>query len=169
LWLVPAKPAPSAEKLLAALAQQVGLSLRQLKEAIEAGTMRGMLFDDRAGMPPLPLPPKRNDAKYKALKGQVITVSEAAEEFDVPRQNFIKWVQKGYIKILAPGGPNLAMELDKADVVFCADVYHWRKEIGLSTGAPLLNDNGEAYQLRFLDVARYRRMKQRNSQDKDND
>lgn len=119
-----------------------------------------MLFDERASYSPLPQPPKRGDSKYAALTGQVITISEAAAEFEIPRKNFMNWVQKGYIKVLAPGTPGVAMDLDKADVSFCADVYHWRKGLGFSSGAPLLDELGEAYQLRWLDVARYRRTKQ---------
>lgn len=119
-----------------------------------------MLSDERAGYTTLPQPPKRGAVKYAPLKGQAITINEAADEFGVPRINFYNWAKKGYIKVLAPGKPSMAMELDKADVVFCADVYHWRKEVGLSSGAPLLDENGEAYQLRWLDVARYRRTKQ---------
>lgn len=118
-----------------------------------------MLSDERASYSTLPQPPKRGDAKYVALRGQVITISEAAEEFDVPRQSIATWVRNAYIEIVTAGhrGIGGSAKLDKSDTAFCSDVYHWRKKIGFGPGAPLLDENGEAYQLRWLDVARYRR------------
>lgn len=97
--------------------------------------------------------------KYACLIGQPITVSDAADKYDVPRRNIIEWARKDYIPILKEGGRGSRMELDEAEVAYCAGIYLRRKNTGVGFRAPLLDENGLEYQLKHPGLSRYRRRK----------
>jgi hypothetical protein len=46
------------------------------------------------------------------------------------------------------------MELDEAEVAYCAEIYHARNGI---SGVPLLDEDGLAYQLKHPELSEYRR------------
>lgn len=95
------------------------------------------------------------DPKLRALKGQPITVTEAAERYKVPRGSIQEWKERGFIAVIQPG---YQMTLDEADVAYCVGVYRQRKASGLGfRGVPLLDEHGAPYQLKQPKVARYRR------------
>ncbi len=95
---------------------------------------------------------KRDD--FKHLKGQGITVSEAARKYDVNRSTILKWTKQQYIAILKPG---YRMELDEADVAYCATIHAIRRKTGVRFGAPLLDETGMPYLLKHPALSRYRR------------
>ncbi len=95
---------------------------------------------------------KRED--FKHLKGQGITVSEAARKYDVNRSTILKWTKQQYIAILKPG---YRMELDEADVAYCATIHAIRRKTGVRFGAPLLDETGMPYLLKHPALSRYRR------------
>lgn len=95
--------------------------------------------------------------KYTALVGQPITVSEAAQKYDIHRRTIFKWIDKGYIAIVQE---EPVKQVDEAEVKYCVDIYRQRKSEGFGIyGAPLLDKNGLPYQLKRPDVAEYRRRK----------
>lgn len=95
--------------------------------------------------------------KYPALIGRPITVSEAAEKYDVPDRTVLNWEKKGYLTVIKPG---YGMELDEADVAYCAGIYHKKKAAGVGyRGSPLLDEEGLEYQVKHESLSRYRRRK----------
>ncbi len=95
---------------------------------------------------------------FAHLEGRPITVSEAAEKYGVPVSTIHRWVQQGYIKAIAnPEGRGRKKILDEASVAFCAEIYKVRKTFRVV--APLLDDQGNPYLLKYPDLARLRRAK----------
>lgn len=94
--------------------------------------------------------------KFAHLRGQMITATEASEKYGLPRANILTWKLRGYISVLKPG---YRMELDEADIAYCAFVYHRKKEeySGKVVGANLFDDEGNPYQVKYPDLARQRR------------
>ncbi len=100
---------------------------------------------------------KRDD--YEHLRGRPITVSEAAEKYDLVRQTIIRWANQTYIGALqeSTGLGGTRMELDEADVAYCATIYRIRREAGIRTGFPLLDESGKPGLLKHPNLSRYRR------------
>jgi len=96
--------------------------------------------------------------KYSALIGNPITVTEAADKYDVHRDTIIEWKKNKYISVLKPG---YRMELDEADTAYCAGLYHERKKNGIGFGTPLLDNDGLPYQLKHPRLSKYRLKKQK--------
>ena len=76
---------------------------------------------------------KRKD--FEHLRGQAITVTEAAEKYEIHRDTILEWTKR-YINILKSG---YRMELNEADVAYCVEIHRIRKQIGIRFGAPLLD------------------------------
>lgn len=94
--------------------------------------------------------------KYACLIGQPITVSDAADKYNIHRRTILKWKDNGYITVLETG---YQMKLDEADIAYCAKIYHERQKKGVGYGAPLLDENGLEYQLKRPGLSHYRRRK----------
>ena len=92
-------------------------------------------------------------AKFAHLRGQPISVTEAANDYDLHRDTVLEWVKKGYITPLKEGGRGSRKELDEAEVAYCAGVYHKR---GGGRGVRLFDKNGNPYQLKYPQLAEYR-------------
>jgi hypothetical protein len=95
---------------------------------------------------------------FTELRGQSITVTEGAEKYDLHRNTILEWVKKEYMIPIKQGGRGSRMELDEAELAYCAQIYHDREGI---SGVPLLDENGLPYQLKHPDLSRYRRRKRR--------
>lgn len=95
--------------------------------------------------------------KYPALIGQGITLSEAADRYGVPRGTIQGWQYKDYISVVEDSYP---VKLNEAEIAYCADIYKARKASGVGFyGAPLLDANGLAYELKHEWLAEYRKRK----------
>ena len=92
------------------------------------------------------------EEKYGHLQGRSITVTEAAEKYDVVRNTLLNWVKYGHIAVLKPG---YRMELNEAEVAYCAEVYRKRTRSGFTTR--IFDEDGLPYQLKHPDLAEYRR------------
>lgn len=93
--------------------------------------------------------------RFGHLIGQPITLTEAAEKYDIPRATIESWIYRNrYIQII---GESYPMEVNEADIAYCADIYKNRRTKG--SKAPLLDENGLPYELKRPDVAEYRRKK----------
>jgi hypothetical protein len=93
---------------------------------------------------------------YLHLKGNPITITEAAKKYELPRSTIEKWLERQYIEIVDPD--SYPMKVDEADVSYCVDVYRQRKALGITGGVPLLDEEGLPYQLKHPDLSKRRRM-----------
>ena len=94
--------------------------------------------------------------KYLHLKGNPITITKAAEKYELPRSTIEKWLERKYIEVIDPD--SYPMRVDEADVSYCVDVYRERKALGITGGVPLLDENGLPYQLKHPDLSKRRRI-----------
>ena len=63
-------------------------------------------------------------AQFAHLEGAPIRMIEAAERYQIPNPNLVRWAQAGHIRILERG-PKLLV-LDEADVAVAAEMYRRR-------------------------------------------
>jgi hypothetical protein len=97
--------------------------------------------------------------RYEHLLGKTITVTEAAEKYQVPRSTLQSWIYRsGYIQINQDSYPQTVNE---AEVAYCVDIYRQRRAQG--SKAPLLDDDGSPYELKHPDLFRYRQNKKQTS------
>lgn len=95
---------------------------------------------------------------FAHLEEVPITVSEAAQKYQVPRHAIYRWIRRGYIRVLqeVSGGRGKALKIiNEADVAICSAVYKIRKHY--NSLAPLLNSDGEPYLLKYPELSKKRR------------
>ena len=151
-----------------------GYSVEYLQYRTEMGTILAGMMDNElmvavtqdnrlVEIAPAPAPEPEGDdinarlrqirrEDFAHLEGQPITVSEAETRYNVQRRTLINWKTRGYIKVLKDG---YRMELNEADVAFCAAIYHVRRPYG--SRAPLLDEDGNPYLIKYPDLAHRRR------------
>lgn len=95
--------------------------------------------------------------KYPNLVGQGITLTEAAEKYDVPRTTIENWVYRNeYVGRV--GDLAYPQTFNEAEIAYCAEIYNQRKQAGIGFyGAPLLDDDGLPYQMRHPERAQKRK------------
>lgn len=64
--------------------------------------------------------------QFLPLRGTSIGIREASREYNIPQPTISRWVRAGYIAVIGTG-PRRQKLLDKADVAFCAYIYHNRE------------------------------------------
>lgn len=97
-------------------------------------------------------------ARFAALRGVGITISDAAEKYGVPRKAVEGWIYRsGYVHFVDRASwPKL---VDEAEIALCAEIYHERQETGL-TGVPFFDDDGAIIdELKRPELSAYRRRK----------
>lgn len=104
--------------------------------------------------------PTKEDLLDKSLIGQSITVTEAATKYNVNRDTILTWKKRGIVSVLKDG---YRLEIDEADVAYCATIFHERKQNGIGFRAPLLTNDGLPYELKHVKLAQYRRKKRLNT------
>jgi hypothetical protein len=106
-------------------------------------------------------PPKTKEQiiteEFAHLRGQWITVTEAVQKYNLHPRTISEWVRKGYVVPLKYEGRGSRMELDAAEVAYCAKIY---SEQGGKRGVRLFDEYGNPYQLKRPQLAEYRRRKQ---------
>ncbi len=139
-------------------AQRLGLSEKALTQLIEAGKIQAaqtpsgellVVVDNNS-------PQTKEDIinkKYRDLKNHWVSVSEASDKYGVLGRTIREWITRGYIKV---DNSTYPLQVNEADVAYCADVYHSRQGI---SGVPLLDENGLPYKIKHPDLAKYRRRK----------
>lgn len=80
------------------------------------------------------------DEKYAHLKGQGITISQAAEEYQVPRKVVEHWIYRSQ-DVSFVDEASYPKKIDAAEVALCAEIYKRRQKEGL-TGIPFFDDEG---------------------------
>lgn len=92
--------------------------------------------------------------RFSDLQGDPITVTEAAEKYQLNRSNILRWKDRGYITVLKTG---YRLELNEAEVAYCAYIYNQRKKQDIVFGTRLFDDEGNPYQLKHPRLAKKRR------------
>ena len=140
-------------------ASRMGISVAALTRLVSDGMIRAvqlpdgsMAVSEQATEQDIP------QEEIDELRGQPITVRQAVERYGIPEPTIRVWVQRQYITVLKPG---YGMQLDHADVAKCVAVYRRNKQIG--SRAPLFDEAGRPYELKYPDVAEYRRRKKRSA------
>ena len=93
---------------------------------------------------------------YAKLIDVPITLSDAAEKYNVPRKNIANWVKRGYISIITSG---YGMTVNESEVAYCVNVYRQKKGSGMGFRGPLLDKNGLPYQLKHPVLSQQRKKK----------
>ena len=98
--------------------------------------------------------------EYSDLLNGWLTLTEAAKKYNVPKATLKTWIYRSnYIQNTKGSYP---MTINEAEVAYCADIYHARKESGLGFyGAPLLDEDGLPYELKHPSIAEYRQRKKK--------
>ena len=144
-------------------AQMLGLSERRLRELVQEGSIRAAILPggeigvskDLATITVLNEKLKSiRPTDYKNLRGVPITTSDAVGKYKVVKQTLLRWTRQGFVKVLKPG---YRLELDEADVAYCAMIFHLRQNAGVFAGAPLLDENGAPYLLKHPVLSASRR------------
>lgn len=97
--------------------------------------------------------------KFAHLRGQAISPYTAEKEYHgIHRSNFIRWARAGYIKILHE--EERLIEMDAADVAYCAYVYKQKKEKyeGRIAGVKIFDEEGNPYLVKYPDLSAKRRV-----------
>ena len=142
-------------------AHKLGLSEAELRSRVESGTIAAGKLPD--GEIVVNITAKEDDINarlsaikredFEHLRGNPITVSEAAKKYGVHRRTIVSWANQNYITVLTPG---YRMQLDEADVAYCAAIHAVRKQY--KSRAPLLKDDGSPYLLMHPNLAKARRL-----------
>ena len=96
--------------------------------------------------------------EFAHLRELPITVSQAAENYDLPRNTILEWVKRKYITVLESG---YCMKLDEADVAYCAKIYKEKLEeySGQLRGVNIFDEYGNPYRLMHPKLSKKRRSK----------
>ena len=129
-------------------AQKCGIGVETLTRLVEDGRIRaaktpqGRLLvaeEDLSAIRDYVLP-RRED--FAHLRGQRITVPEAAKEFGIPYTTLHGWIKAGYLVPVSREGRYRHI-LDKADVAYLVAVYRRIREQGYKGGRWLRRTLGQ--------------------------
>lgn len=147
-------------------ARLFGLSEARLHELLEAGKIRGAILpggeigvsESAAKINAL----NENLSKitrepFENLRGVHITASEGAKKYGVHRNTILKWAKQGFVRVIVGG---YRMEVDEADLAYCASIHDQRKDLG-NISTPLLDDMGRPCLLKHPRLSEYRRRRKK--------
>lgn len=136
-------------------ASRMGISVAALTRLVSDGMIRAVqLPDGSMAVSEQELVRDTSDDQFSDLRGKPILISEAAKKYAVPGNTIRRWIKHRYIRVVGDGYP---LTLDEADVARCAQTYQERKQSGSVSGAPLFDEAGRPYQLKYPDVSEYRK------------
>jgi hypothetical protein len=109
-------------------AQQLRQDTAGVMRLIEDGALRAAILPDNAIGVSLSslrsLQPREELPDYQdfaSLKGEAISISDAARKYGIHTSTLTRWMQRGYIAQLGKDGRRTL--LDEADAAYCAKVY----------------------------------------------
>ena len=144
---------------LSQAARRLGVAKDTLRSLIDSGRIKGaVLPNGDIGVSEPELNQVVTREQFEQLRGQAITISEAAQKYNIGKITFRQWTQRGYIRILKEG---YGMELDESDVAYCAAVYRAR---GGMQGKRLFDELGQPYQYKHTESAEYQRQRRSKKQ-----
>jgi hypothetical protein len=138
---------------LSEAAHKYGLDEARLRELVEKGKIRAgrlpgsdevLVSEDEVrgeaiqekGLRKEDLPEYQKHAHWKGIG---IGINEAAKEYRVPYVTVYQWMSSGIIRKIGRDGQKVL--LDRADIAYCAEIYHQR---GVK-GRKLFNPDGTPY------------------------
>jgi hypothetical protein len=138
-------------------AQRLGLTLDALTRLVDSGTIKANVHRGVVLIPESEVKQTITREQFAELKGTPITMAEASKKYSVPYSTLIGWVHNklGIITIIKSG---YGMQIDEADVAYCAAVYKAR-----GRSSRLFDQAGRPYQLKRPEVAAYRQRKAKKS------
>jgi hypothetical protein len=132
-------------------AKRLKISVASLQSLIESSHIRAVKMNGTIAVAESELDQVITREQFDNVSGMPITLSEAAEKYSISRITFRQWTQRGYIRVVKEG---YGMELDEADVAYCAAVYNAQ---GGTRGKRLFDEDGRPYQLKHTEWADYQR------------
>jgi hypothetical protein len=78
-------------------------------------------------------------SEFKHLEGIPISISEAEGKYGVPNPTIVRWVQRGFIRVIGTEGRKKL--INERDIAYCANVY--KKNQG--QGKWIFSKNGTPY------------------------
>jgi predicted site-specific integrase-resolvase len=95
--------------------------------------------------------------RFAHLRGQRISAYAAQKGHSIHHKNFLNWARAGYIKILHE--EEHLVEMDAADVAYCAYIYNQKKTEygGRLAGVKIFDEIGNPYQVKYPDLSARRR------------
>jgi predicted site-specific integrase-resolvase len=95
--------------------------------------------------------------KFAHLKGHTLNAYQAQQEYNIRHQSFLRWARAGCIEIIHE--EERLIEMDAADVAYCAYVYEQKKKAhgGRISGVRIFDEDGNPYQVKYPDLAAQRR------------
>lgn len=118
----------------------------ELNRLISSGKIRimnlsgNLLISEESILMNLPKEEREEYRQFLHLKGVGIALREAGREYNIPSSTIRSWILAGYIKKLGYDGQKV--KLDRADVAYCAYIYH--KKSG-SRGKWIFGPDGTPY------------------------
>ena len=136
--------------------RRYGISEEVLKRAIESGTIEAIQLDEEVAVAEGDVEKIASQQRieihreeFEKWRGERITITQAAEEYDLPHSTISRWVKAGYINVLGRQGRRVF--IDKADVAYCVAVY---RHLGGKRGTRIFDKDGKPYQLRHPERAK---------------
>ncbi len=132
-------------------ARRLRIGVEALNRLIDSGIIKAVQLNGVVAVSESELRQTITREQFGRLRGREISVSEAVKEYRINAVTIRRWVERGLIRVLKEG---YGMELDLADVAYCAAVY---KALGGARGKRLFDDEGNPYQLKKTEWAAYQR------------
>ncbi|MBP7689321.1 MAG: hypothetical protein KA765_15505 [Thermoflexales bacterium] len=138
---------------LAQAAKRLGITASSLKKRVASGNVRAASLNGTLAVAESELNQIISISRdqFKHLRGESITIAQAAQNYDIHPETIRGWVNHGYIRILREG---YGKELDLADVEYCVAIYRAQ---GGGRGKRLFDDQGQPYQPKQTEWAAYQR------------
>ena len=97
---------------------------------------------------------------FAHLEGVPITVSEAARKYGIQKHTILAWTRR-YTSVLRVLERGYRMLLDEAGVAYLATIHHVRKDFGIRSGSPLVNEDGAPNLIKHPTLSTYRKHRQK--------
>jgi len=97
---------------------------------------------------------------FAHLEGVPITVSEAARKYGVQKHTILAWTRR-YTSVLRVLERGYRMLLDEAGVAYLAAIHHTRKDFGIRSGSPLVDEHGAPNLIKHPTLSAYRKHRQK--------
>lgn len=144
---------------LSQAARQIGLNEETLRLLIDSGRLKGIVLPNGdVGVSEPELGQLVMREQFEHLRGQAITIAQAADAYQIHPETIRGWVKRSYIGVLREG---YGKELDQADVEYCVATYRAQ---GATRGKRLFNERGDPYEMQKPEWAAYQRERRKKNQ-----
>ena len=113
-------------------------------------------------------------AKFAHLREKSISASEASRKYSkihgipVSHVLFGRWAKAGYITVRQRG---YRLQMDEAEVAYCAEIFarKYQEYGGPMSGVRIFDEDGNPYQLKYPEMAAYKREHRRRTNQEHNE